>query len=278
MVHHQYSWKTGDGITLYGQSWMPDSIPRAIINYVHGFKDHSGRFEKWAVRFTENGYGVMAVDLRGHGRSEGRRGYAAGFKSYLMDTRVLRQQAAELFGDIPHILYGHSLGGNIVANYLISEDFLPKAAIITSPWFTLAFKPSLFSLAVANILRFTMPGLLIKSDLDAEDLSHDKKVVEDYLRDPLVHNSILPRLFFDIEQHGIRASKSIYKINIPLLVMHGTADRIASYKQTRNFVMNAGYLTTFKVWPGDYHELHNDTDEKEVFDFLLQWLNLQISG
>jgi alpha-beta hydrolase superfamily lysophospholipase len=123
-----------------------------------------------------------------------------------------------------------------------------------------------------------MPGLLIKSDLDAEDLSHDKKVVEDYLRDPLVHNSILPRLFFDIEQHGIRASKSIYKINIPLLVMHGTADRIASYKQTRNFVMNAGYLTTFKVWPGDYHELHNDTDEKEVFDFLLQWLNLQISG
>ena len=96
-----------------------------------------------------------------------------------------------------------------------------------------------------------------------------RQVVDEYLHDPLVHNSILPRLFFEIEQNGIKASRSIYKINIPLLVMHGTADRITSFRQTRNFVMNAGNLTTFKEWPGAYHELHNDANEKEVFNFLL---------
>ena len=276
MVHKEYSWKTEDRITLYGQSWLPDGKPRALINYVHGFKDHSGRFEKWAVRLTENGFGVMAIDLRGHGRSEGRRGYAAGFKSYLRDVRLLRQKSLELFGDIPHVLYGHSLGGNIVVNYLISQNYRPHAAVITSPWFTLASKPALFKLAFAYMVRFLLPGLLVKSDLAADDLSHDKKVVQDYLNDPLVHNSILPRLFFEIEENGMKASMSIYKINIPLLVMQGTADRITSYRQTRSFVMNAGCLTTFKDWPDQYHELHNETNENEVFDYLLQWLSLRI--
>jgi acylglycerol lipase len=278
MLHQEYSWQSDDLLTLFGQSWLPDASPRAIVNIVHGFKDHSSRFEKWALRFAANGYGVMAIDLRGHGRSEGRRGYAADFTCYLKDVRVLRRQTLNLFGDIPHFLYGHSLGGNIVANYLITEDLLPKAAVITSPWFTLASKPSLFKTALARVLRYTMPGLLVASELESEGLSRDKKVVEDYLTDPLVHNSILPRLFFQIEHFGIKASRSIYKINVPLLVMHGTGDRIVSFKQTRDFVMNAGNLTTFKEWPDAYHELHNDIIQQEVFDYVLNWLNLQLSG
>lgn len=273
MVHNEYCWKTGDRVSLYGQSWMPPGKPRAIINYIHGFMDHSGRFQNWAVRLTENGYGVMAVDLRGHGRSGGRRGYAAGFRSYLKDVRLLRQRTLELFGNLPQVLYGHSLGGNIITNYLISQDCLPKAAIIASPWFTLTSKPPLFRLALAKLVRYTLPGILVQSDLNADDLSRDPQVVEDYCSDPLVHRSILPALFFDIEHNGLKASTSIYKINIPLLVMHGTGDRIASYKQTCSFVMNAGNLTTFKDWPGGYHELHNDTCEFEVFGYLLKWLS-----
>ena len=88
---------------------------------------------------------MIALDLRGHGRSEGRRGYADRFDRYLQDAHVMCIRSHELFGDIPHILYGHSLGGNIVTNYLITESNMPDAAIITSPWFTLAFKPALFT-------------------------------------------------------------------------------------------------------------------------------------
>lgn len=277
MVHLEYNWKSNDGISLFGQSWMPEGSPHAVINYVHGFRDHSSRFEKWALKLAGNGYGVIAIDLRGHGRSEGRRGYAPGFGSYIKDVHVLCTNAKELFGNSPHILYGHSLGGTIAVNYLISESLLPAAAVITSPWFTLAFKPPPLKMMLAKVARFLVPGLLVSSDLDTEGLSHNKEIVEQYLNDPLVHNSILPRLFFEIELNGIKASKSIYKINVPLLVMHGTADRITSFMQTRDFVMNAGNLTTFKEWPLAYHELHNDTDEKEVFSFLLQWLNKQTS-
>ncbi len=277
MLHREYSLESQDHVPLFGQSWTPGGTPRAVINLVHGFKDHSSRFEKWAIRFTENGYGVIALDLRGHGRSGGRRGNAPGFKSYLKDVEVLRSQAMTLFDGVPHVLYGHSLGGNIVANYLITGDLQPEAAVITSPWFSLASGLPLFKKIMAHTVRYVLPGLLVRSELESEGLSRNREVVETYLRDPLVHNSILPRLYFEIEDSGLKASRSIYKINVPLLVMHGTDDRITSIKLTRNFVMNAGNRTTYKEWPGGYHELHNDIIEQEVFGFILNWLNQRFS-
>jgi alpha-beta hydrolase superfamily lysophospholipase len=278
MNHQKYTWESIDGLHLFGQSWMPDNKPKAVIDYVHGFRDHSGRFEKWALQLTENGYGLVAIDLRGHGRSSGRRGCAESFDKYLDDVQVLCHNSNNIFNNIQHILYGQSLGGNIVTNYLLSGKQLPSAAIITSPWFTLASSPPLIKLLLARTFRFLAPGMTVKSDLDANSLSRDKKVVEEYLNDPLVHNSILPRLFFEIEENGLKASRCIYKINLPLLVMHGTSDRITSLSQTLNFVMNAGNLTTFKEWSGYYHELHNDTGAADVFSFLLNWLNKQTSS
>lgn len=276
MVHQEYYWQSDDSVRLYGQSWMPDHRPRAVINYIHGFKDHGSRFEKWATRFAGNGIGVMAVDLRGHGRSDGRRGYAAGFGSYLKDVRVLRQQTLHMYGDVPHFLYGHSLGGNIVTNYLISGDLLPGAAVITSPWFALSAPTPLFKMIMARIVRYLLPGVTVKSDLDAAGLSHDPAVIRDYCSDPLVHNAILPRLFFEIADQGLKASRSIYKINMPILVMHGSDDPITSVKHTRDFVMNAGAMTAYREWPGAYHELHNELQEEEVFEVVLQWMNLRL--
>jgi alpha-beta hydrolase superfamily lysophospholipase len=272
MIHKDYTWKSKDGITLYGQSWMPENSPRTVIQYVHGFKDHSGRFERWAVRLSEHGYGVIAVDLRGHGRSEGRRGYAKNFNSYIDDVAILSEKSRELYPHAVHVLYGHSLGGNIVANYLISEKLLPDAAVISSPWFELALRPSLFKMVLAQIARRILPYSLFQSDLDVNAISRDKKVIREYNADPLVHNSISPKIFFEIEQQGAKASKTIYKINIPLLVMHGTGDLITSHRASRNFVRNASGRTTYTEWPGSFHELHNDINEKEVFASLLNWL------
>jgi alpha-beta hydrolase superfamily lysophospholipase len=109
-------------------------------------------------------------------------------------------------------------------------------------------------------------------------LSRDPKIGEAYLKDPLVHNRLSPKLFFDIEKNGAKASHSIYKINIPLLVMHGSADIITSFRQTRAFVLHAGCRTLFKEWPGCQHELHNEICADEIFAFLLCWLNEQVSG
>lgn len=275
MIHKSYEWKGKDGIRLYGQSWLPEGNAHAIINYIHGFKDHSDRFAHWAERLTAHGYGIAAIDLRGHGRSEGKRGYAPGFHSYLDDVAVLMEQSVNMFGKCTYFLYGHSLGGNIVANYLISDNLLPSAAIISSPWFKLTLQPSMMEMFMAQVLRRILPGVSVASNLDVESLSRNKAVVKNYLNDPMVHNLIRPKLFMEIEFNGLKASRNIYKINVPLLVMHGTADRITSIRQTRSFVMNASRQTTYKEWPDAYHELHNDIIEQEVFDFVLGWLNNQ---
>jgi acylglycerol lipase len=273
MIHKEYRWKAYDGIILYGQSWMPDEKPAAVINFVHGFKDHSNRFRRWAERLVENGYAVVAIDLRGHGYSEGRRGYARSFDDYLRDAGVLLSNSRKLFKNSVHVLYGHSLGGNIVANYLTGSNALPDAAIIASPWFRLTLPPSMFKMAMAHIIRILLPTLTLKSDIDVQYLSRDPKVVDDYIHDPQVHNLIRPKLFIEIEKNGEKASRSIYKINIPMLVMHGTSDNICSFRYTKSFVMNSGARTTFREWPGAYHELHNDIIEKEVFAFVNDWLN-----
>jgi len=257
---------------------MPHGNPRAIINYVHGFKDHSNRFSHWAIKLTREGFGVVAIDLRGHGRSEGRRGYADSFDRYLQDVWVMCDFSRRNYPDIPRILYGHSLGGNIVTNYLIAGKELPSSAVITSPWFRLAFEPSLLKRAMAGIIRYILPGMPVKSEIDVKGLSRDPKIGEDYRLDPLVHNRILPKLFFAIEKQGEKASHSIYKINIPMLVMHGTADIITSFRHTRAFVQNASCRTHFKAWPGCFHELHNEVCAAEIFAFLVCWLNEQVQG
>ena len=128
----------------------------------------------------------------------------------------------------------------------------------------------------ARILRILLPFMVVKSDIDAAGLSRNPAVVEAYVNDPLVHNLIQPNLFFGVEENGLRASRHIYKINIPMLVMHGSADKITSVKQTRSFVQNAGQLTTYKEWPGCSHELHNDLQADEVFSYLTEWLNRQV--
>jgi alpha-beta hydrolase superfamily lysophospholipase len=109
-------------------------------------------------------------------------------------------------------------------------------------------------------------------------LSRNPKIGEEYLKDPLVHNKISPKLFFEIEKNGAKASRSIYKINIPLLVMHGTADIITSFRQTKAFVLHAGFRTLFKEWPGCLHELHNELSADEVFAYVVSWMEKQLSA
>jgi acylglycerol lipase len=275
--HLEYSWTSVDGLKLFAQSWIPRSNPRAIINYVHGFKDHSLRFSHWAIKLTKEGFGVIAMDLRGHGRSEGRRGYAGSYERYLQDVSVLCHFSRISFPDLPQILYGHSLGGNIVTNYLISGKELPDAAVIASPWFRLAFRPSPVARTLGAIMSYVFPGMLVKSNINVNGLSRNPQTGIDYLKDPLIHDRISPRLFFAIEKNGEKASHSIYKINIPLLVMHGTADNITSFRRTKAFVIHAGSLTRFKEWPGCFHELHNELCADEIFSFLVSWLNSQVT-
>lgn len=273
-VDHSISeWKAYDNVTLFSQTWQPQSAnPKGVINLIHGLGEHSGRYDTWARLFVESGYIVRSFDLRGHGRSGGKRGYSSGLYKLLRDLDQFVITGRELYGGIPVINYGHSMGANLVLNHTIQDMTTADALIVTSPWLELGNPPSPFKILSASVLAGLLPGLTVRNGLRAEDLSHDLRIVHLYKNDPLVHNRIGLKLFSQLYESGIRASMSIYKINVPMLVMHGESDQITSCKASRNFVRNASSKTTYREFEGGYHELHNDLDNELVFDTIKSWL------
>jgi len=271
--HSAYYWRTDDDLTLYTQAWLPEQKPRAVINLIHGLGEHSSRYASWAWKFTQEAYIVRSFDLRGHGRSEGKRGYGQTYQHLLSDIAEFISRGYEEFGQLPAFLYGHGLGGNLVLNFAMTNIPTVQGIIITSPWLGLENTPPHFLMKFAKLLGKFLPGKIIKSGIRTENLSRELRSLYEFENDPLVHDRISIKLAIEIMEAGIRAAAGIYKINVPMLVMHGNSDRIASCRTTRDFVRNSGRKTTFIEWEGGYHELHMDLDREKVFTAIQEWIN-----
>jgi alpha-beta hydrolase superfamily lysophospholipase len=252
---------------------MPEEDPRALVLYVHGLGSHSGRMDHWAERFVENGIGFIAYDQHGHGKSTGKRGTPKHFRILVEDLRNTMNWLREHFPGKKIILYGHSLGGNVVINYVISETYTADALITTSPWLRLVHPPSAALIRILSPLTSILPLLTLSNGLNANDISRVPEEVKKYTDDPLVHDRISIGLFKSTFDAGFHALRNVYKINCPYLIMHGTADNITSHKASEQFVMNTSDRTRIKLWEGAFHELHHEEQREEVFRYIIEWLN-----
>ncbi len=274
--HSAFVWKSDDDLDLYAQTWMPLGNIKGVINIVHGLGEHSGRYDAWAKKLGNAGFIVRSFDLRGHGRSEGKRGHASRYNRLLRDIEAFLKISSEEYPDLPQFLYGHSMGGNLVLNYVARNIIHLQGIIVTSPWLKLTHPPSKLLVLLVDLMSNIFPGFLVSNALKTEDLSRDLRVVHDYRNDELVHDRISLKLFQQIYYAGIDVSMNIYKINVPLLVMHGNGDNLTSCKATSEFVRNSSKKTSYIEWEGSYHELHHDLDKDKVFESLLSWLNRHI--
>lgn len=273
MKHKEYRWKSYDGLELFGQTWTNGGKPKAVINLVHSHGEHSGIYEDFVKDLTDNNYYVVSLDLRGHGRSEGRRGYASSYRKLIKDLHTLIDKSESLFPGYPKILLGHGLGGNIAIYYLSTHITNISSLIVTSPWLVLEHRFSKGKLFLGNIIRHILPTCMLETRFTAEDKRRNQDAIKKYGNDPLMHDKVSIRLFYEIIFAGQRSSRSIYKINMPVLVMHGNNDKIASCKASRNFVLNASKKTIFKEWSDYYHDMLADEGSDEVFKFITDWLN-----
>lgn len=279
MNYKSTAYASFDGMKLSGYFWEPGEKPKALINLVHGFGEYSERYDHWAMKFVENGYAVHAIDYRGHGKSDGRRGHINAHNDFLNDIDVLIKESNKLYSDVPQFIYGHSLGGNIVTNYILKRENDFKGAIISSPWYKLTFAPSALTLFVARIMNKVYPKFTQNPNLKVNALSHDKKVVDNYISDPLVHEKISARMFFEIYKAGNWVIENTDKTKLPILIQHGTGDSITSYKASKEFAENAkinGKDLTYKEWPDLYHELHNEIEKDKVFKFVNDWMESKL--
>jgi acylglycerol lipase len=271
MSYNASAMQTKENIELFQQIWKPDGDINAVISLIHGLGEHSSRYKHVAEYYQSKGYVVAAFDLRGHGKSQGQRGHYASLETALDDIKVFIDSTTAQFPGKPVFLYGHSLGGVMVLNYAIKIKNNLTGVIATSPGLATGDKVAPWKLSLGKLLYSVLPTFSMANGLDVENISRDKEVVRKYKADPLVHDQITARFGLDFLNAGLWASEHAKEFKLPLLLMYGTGDHIVSGEAIRAFAASAPNVT-FRVWDGYFHELHNEPEKAEVFEFTDQWM------
>ena len=269
----KWRFKTHDGLELFAHAFPPENDPKAVVCMVHGHGEHVERYEHVAAAFNKAGYALIGFDHRGHGRSEGKRGHTPSYDALLDDITAFITEVNAYYPDLPHFVYGHSMGGNLVLNYLLRRNPTCKGAIATGPWIKLAFEPPAIQVSLGKTMDKLFPAFILNSGLETDAISRDADVVQRYIDDPLVHDKISARLFVGMYESGLWSLDQAKNFSHPLLLMHGSADRITSAEASREFAEKAGENVTLKIWDGFYHEIHNEPEKEEVFKTIIDWLD-----
>ena len=165
------------------------------------------------------------------------------------------------------------MGGNVVLNYLLKRPDQFDGAIVTSPFLRLAFNPPGWKLSLGKAMARIMPSLTLANELDAHAISRLPEEVEAYLNDPMIHNLVSPAYSIEFMAEGEKILSRASEISIPLLLLHGTADRITDSRATRELAREADDLVNFIEIEGGYHELHHDLGKEQVMIHILNWID-----
>jgi alpha-beta hydrolase superfamily lysophospholipase len=272
MINKKETFTASGKLKLFFQSWLPGNKIWGVVVIVHGGGDHSGRFENVVTALVPGGFGVYIFDLRGHGRSPGKRGHINAWDEYRHDLSIFLELVSRRHPEIPLFLFGHSMGGVIVLDFCIRRPPEVNGVMCTSPAIgELGIPRLLFFLA--KILDRVWPSLVLPNGLHVPHLSRDKEFVRKTKADPLYHTRSTPRLGMELLKTVEFIHENAAEFNLPLFLIHGDDDRIASVEGSRKFIRHMKHSgVSHKEYKGGYHELFNDLDKKTVLNDLVAWL------
>ncbi|MEI8212735.1 MAG: lysophospholipase [Planctomycetota bacterium] len=268
MQHREFELRTLDGTRLFAQSWTPVGTPLQSVAVIHGLGEHSGRYAEMAGVFASAGLQVVSFDQRGHGRTGGR---LPSFYVLRDDIHVLLDMQRREGFQRP-VLLGQSMGGGLVLSLVLQQSTGLSAAVAMSPMIRTAFPPPYWKLFVARWLGRVWPGLTLNSGINANHLSHDPEAIRAYLGDPLVHHRISAALGLTMLESGEHVLEIADRWNLPLLLMHGTDDRITSSQASQAFAKKAGTQCTLMLWEDLAHDLHHECERLGVLHFVADWI------
>lgn len=274
MNHTTGSFCGAGGIELFYQAWLPGDEPTiASIGIVHGMGDHSGRFERLVQPLTDAGIAVHGFDLRGFGRSPGRKGHIAAWREYREDARAFVQMIMAQTPGVPVFLLGYSLGAAIVMDSVMRDPTGLRGAIFIGAPLEPAGVASEMQIRMARVLSRVWPSFSIAMNNDIDGVSRDPDVLAALITDPLHHNRVTARWGTESMAATDWVRERASEIRLPVLFLHGGDDPFNLVSGTQRFFEQIPYADkTLKVYPGSRHEIHNDLDHAQVAADIIDWI------
>jgi acylglycerol lipase len=263
------------GVEIYWQAWLPDSgaTPRATVVLAHGASEHGGRYAWTGEQLAARGYALYAIDHRGHGRSAGDRAVIDRMSNAVEDLHTLVEKAHAAQPDRPLVLLGHSMGGAVALAYTIEHESALDALVLSGPLAALEAASPVQRVA-GRVLSAVAPKLGVVG-IDSSAVSRDPEVVKDYDADPLNYHGKLPaRTVAELSKAIDDFSEAVTRFKLPMLVMHGTADRLVPIAGGQMVAERSGSEDkTWKPYDGLFHEILNEPERQQVLDDIADWLD-----
>jgi len=276
--------KAHDDVNLRVARFEPPGKPTYVVQIVHGFGEGLAHYEEIAGYFAANGYACVVHDQRGFGEMPDMtpkerkkvRGVTPGYEYLIEDIKTLRREIDVWYPGVPVILYGHSMGGNLVANLLVKcsgvSDGLPYAkAVLEAPWLRL-YKPlPKLATSVARLIGKARGNLTISAKINVNDISRNRDITRNLRSDGIYHNRMSLRLYAEVVEAGEYIIKNADRISVPTLLLCPGADRIVCPKAIREFYKRCSDNVMFVEYPDAYHCLHADINNAEVIAKILEF-------
>jgi len=263
-------------IKLHTKLIIPPDNVKALVVIVHGVGEHGGCYDELVEMFVSHSIGVFTYDQRGHGLSPGTRGHAA-MDDLKSDLKYFVNDLKKKFSNIPIVILGHSMGGQLALRCAIEKDVPVQGAIAASPMIKLVNPPSRILLKIALWISRIAPCITIKAGIKSEHLAETTvEKPKDSKKDPLLHGRISLKLFTDLYYHGEKLIKKRQSSNMPVLLMHGTDDPLVSFDAGKLFAQKNKIFVYFKKWHKMRHSLLKDAKKEMVYKHLLTWIFIKV--
>lgn len=278
MSHLEGTFPVGKRVMLYYQAWLPECQPKAVIVLVHGLADHSSRYGNLVDHLVDKSYSVWSYDQRGHGKSPGKQCYVNRFANLIDDLGFFIDRVSLINPEQPIFIIGHSMGALESSIYLAGSHQGIAGAVLSG----LVLKPgqsvSKVTQKLARVFSTLIPWIGVRQ-LDCSGISRDRTVVEGYTKDPLVFTGKIPaRMGAEMLDAMSLARSTMGFITLPVLLMHGAADRLAEPSSSQlMFETIASVDKELHIFPGCYHEIFNEPCRDFVMGTLVRWLDRHIA-
>jgi alpha-beta hydrolase superfamily lysophospholipase len=273
MEHNQGTFEGAGGMQLFYQRWCPQGEPKAVLAIVHGLGEHSGRYMNVVQYLVPRGYAVYGFDHRGHGRSPGRGCHIISWEEFRRDVKAFLETVQSLEPSRPVFLYGHSMGSLIVIDYVIRHPQGLQGAIFSGAPIEPIGVAGPAKKMLARLLSRFWPGFTFTVDMDSEAMSRDPAAVQAYNDDPLNHKLGSARWGTEALETLGWVTEHARDVRLPVLMVHGGGDRINTASGSQKFFDAIDYPDKeLIIYPGSYHEVHNDLDHALMARDLERWL------